>query len=141
MALLMESVPAFEEIWIECLGDLARYRMAVETNDTQDWEVWAGVASSICLEGQPSASLPGPLGHLTKLLHFPDCSHSEKDCVFSRNIKFLERLKQHTQLAKSDKWCALLSEAELPDHVWAKENANYTLALKEQDLDEALQED
>jgi hypothetical protein len=28
MALLMESVPSFEETWIECLGDLARYRMA-----------------------------------------------------------------------------------------------------------------
>ncbi|PGH13930.1 hypothetical protein AJ79_03345 [Helicocarpus griseus UAMH5409] len=44
MALLMESVPAFEETWIECLGDLARYRMAVEENDIHDREVWAGVA-------------------------------------------------------------------------------------------------
>jgi hypothetical protein len=26
MALLMESVPSFLETWIECLGDLARYR-------------------------------------------------------------------------------------------------------------------
>ena len=30
MALLYETVPAFEITWIECLGDLARYRMAVE---------------------------------------------------------------------------------------------------------------
>jgi Est1 DNA/RNA binding domain len=44
MALLMESVPSFEETWIECLGDLARYRMAIEEADLRDREVWAGVA-------------------------------------------------------------------------------------------------
>ena len=30
MALLYETVSAFEEMWIECLGDFARYRMANE---------------------------------------------------------------------------------------------------------------
>lgn len=30
MALLFETVPAFTDTWIECLGDLARYRMAIE---------------------------------------------------------------------------------------------------------------
>ncbi|KAI1905978.1 hypothetical protein LOZ12_006427 [Ophidiomyces ophidiicola] len=44
MALLLESVPSFEDTWIECLGDLARYRMAVEEADLRDREVWAGVA-------------------------------------------------------------------------------------------------
>ena len=44
MALLMESVPSFEETWVECLGDLARYRMAIEEIDLRDREVWAGVA-------------------------------------------------------------------------------------------------
>ncbi|KKA16301.1 hypothetical protein T310_10098 [Rasamsonia emersonii CBS 393.64] len=44
MTLLLESVPSFEETWIECLGDLARYRMAVEENDMRDREVWSGVA-------------------------------------------------------------------------------------------------
>jgi hypothetical protein len=44
MALLKESVPSFEETWIECLGDLARYRMAIEEADLHDREVWAGVA-------------------------------------------------------------------------------------------------
>jgi hypothetical protein len=44
MALLMESVPSFEETWIECLGDLARYRMAIEEADLCDREVWSGVA-------------------------------------------------------------------------------------------------
>ena len=30
MTLLYKIVPAFEDTWIECLGDLARYRMAIE---------------------------------------------------------------------------------------------------------------
>ena len=44
MALLMEAVPSFEETWIECLGDLARYRMAIEDAGLRGREVWSGVA-------------------------------------------------------------------------------------------------
>ncbi|OJD25067.1 hypothetical protein ACJ73_03559 [Blastomyces percursus] len=80
----------------------------------------------------------GFLNHLTKPLDIPDCSLPEKDCVFSRNIKFLRRLQQHTKLAKPDRWYDLLSKAELPNHIWAKGNVDYTLVLNEQDLDEAL---
>ena len=43
-ALLMESVPSFLETWIECLGDLARYRMAIEEADLRDREIWSSVA-------------------------------------------------------------------------------------------------
>ncbi|KAK5188818.1 hypothetical protein LTR72_011402 [Exophiala xenobiotica] len=44
MGLLMESVPTFHETWIECLGDLARYRMAIEEADMRDRENWSNVA-------------------------------------------------------------------------------------------------
>ncbi|KAI9793696.1 MAG: hypothetical protein M1816_007591 [Peltula sp. TS41687] len=44
MALLYETVPTFEDTWVECLGDLARYRMAIEDDDLRDREVWTGVA-------------------------------------------------------------------------------------------------
>lgn len=44
MTLLLESVPQFEETWIECLGDLARYRMAIEEADMRDREIYTGVA-------------------------------------------------------------------------------------------------
>ncbi|CZR56383.1 uncharacterized protein PAC_06271 [Phialocephala subalpina] len=44
MALLYETVPEFEDTWIECLGDLGRYRMAIESDDIRDREVWTGVA-------------------------------------------------------------------------------------------------
>ncbi|KAJ5776714.1 DNA/RNA-binding domain E.t1.c1-type [Penicillium nucicola] len=33
VTLLLEQVSTFEEIWTECLGDLARYRAAVENSD------------------------------------------------------------------------------------------------------------
>ncbi|KAK5241547.1 hypothetical protein LTS06_012037, partial [Exophiala xenobiotica] len=44
IGLLMESVPTFHETWIECLGDLARYRMAIEEADIRDRENWSNVA-------------------------------------------------------------------------------------------------
>ena len=46
MALLYKTVLAFEDTWIERLGDLARHRMAIEDEDFQDRETWAGVARS-----------------------------------------------------------------------------------------------
>ena len=44
MALLYETVPAFEDTWIQCLGDLGRHRMAIEDDDRKDREVWSNVA-------------------------------------------------------------------------------------------------
>jgi hypothetical protein len=44
MALFYETVPAFGDTWIECLGDLGRYRMAIEDDDIRNREVWTSVA-------------------------------------------------------------------------------------------------
>ncbi|KAJ5947434.1 hypothetical protein N7466_000449 [Penicillium verhagenii] len=44
ITLLLETVPKFQETWIECLGDLSRYRMAIEESDMRDREVWAGIS-------------------------------------------------------------------------------------------------
>lgn len=44
MALLYETVSTFEDTWIECLGDLGRYRMAIEDDDQRDRDVWSGVS-------------------------------------------------------------------------------------------------
>ncbi len=57
MALLYETVPAFEDTWIECLGDLGRYRMAIEDDDIRDREVWTGVARQGSYNWQ---TLPSP---------------------------------------------------------------------------------
>ncbi|KAJ6159376.1 hypothetical protein N7497_003913 [Penicillium chrysogenum] len=39
ITLLLESVTDFRDTWIECLGDLARYRIAVEEFDKRDREL------------------------------------------------------------------------------------------------------
>ncbi|KAJ5709082.1 DNA/RNA-binding domain E.t1.c1-type [Penicillium malachiteum] len=44
ISLLLESVGAFKETWMECLGDLARYRMAIEESDMGERETWAGIS-------------------------------------------------------------------------------------------------
>lgn len=43
MTVLYEFVPAFKDTWVECLGDLARYQMAIE-QDTRDREIWGTTA-------------------------------------------------------------------------------------------------
>ena len=44
MALLYDTVPKFEDTWVECLGDLGRYRMAIEDDDLHDRDTWTNVA-------------------------------------------------------------------------------------------------
>jgi hypothetical protein len=40
ITLLYETVLTFRDTWIECLGDLARYRMAIEDQNMKDREIW-----------------------------------------------------------------------------------------------------
>ena len=63
MALLYKTVPAFEETWIECLGDLGRYRMAIEEEDIQDREVWTQVARQWYLKASDQSPQTGRLYH------------------------------------------------------------------------------
>ena len=44
ITLLYEIIPTFENDWIEMLGDLARYRMAIEVDNIGDRVVWQDVA-------------------------------------------------------------------------------------------------
>lgn len=74
MALLYETVPgaAFEDTWIECFGDLGRYRMAIEENALEEREVWNGCAR---LWYRKAASKPpkgGRLYHHLAILARPD---------------------------------------------------------------------
>ena len=72
MTLLMETVPAFEETWIECLGDLSRYRMAVEEVDLRDREVWAGVARNWYNQAADRNPDVGRIQHHLAVLARPD---------------------------------------------------------------------
>jgi hypothetical protein len=38
-ALMFETIPGFQEVWAEVLGDIARYRMATEQCDLRYREV------------------------------------------------------------------------------------------------------
>ncbi|KAF1847404.1 uncharacterized protein K460DRAFT_57815 [Cucurbitaria berberidis CBS 394.84] len=72
MALLYETVPAFEDTWIECLGDLGRYRMAIEDEDIRDRETWAGVARSWYTKAADKNPTVGRLYHHLAILARPN---------------------------------------------------------------------
>ena len=72
MALLYETVPAFEQTWIECLGDLGRYRMAVEDDDYRDRETWGGVARSWYSKASDEHPEIGRLYHHLAILAGPN---------------------------------------------------------------------
>jgi hypothetical protein len=72
IALLYETVPAFEDTWIECLGDLGRYRMAIEDEDVRDRETWAGVARSWYTKAADKNPTVGRLYHHLAILARPN---------------------------------------------------------------------
>lgn len=71
MALLYETVGTFRNTWIECLGDLGRYRMAVEDEDVRDREIWAGVARSWYNKAGDNNPAIGRLWHHLAILARP----------------------------------------------------------------------
>ncbi|GAP86596.1 hypothetical protein SAMD00023353_2001470 [Rosellinia necatrix] len=72
MALLYETVPAFEDTWIECLGDLGRYRMAIEDEDIRDREVWTSVSRQWYSKASDKAPTTGRLYHHLAILARPN---------------------------------------------------------------------
>ncbi|KAK4097793.1 hypothetical protein N658DRAFT_526800 [Parathielavia hyrcaniae] len=72
MALLYETVPAFEDTWIECLGDLGRYRMAIEDDDMRDREVWTAVSRHWYSRASDKAPTTGRLYHHLAILARPN---------------------------------------------------------------------
>ncbi|KAK5663154.1 hypothetical protein OQA88_6571 [Cercophora sp. LCS_1] len=72
MALLYETVPAFEDTWIECLGDLGRYRMAIEDDNIRDREVWTGVSRGWYSKASDKAPTTGRLYHHLAILARPN---------------------------------------------------------------------
>ena len=72
MALLYEAVPAFEDTWIECLGDLGRYRMAIEDDKPRDREVWSNVARFWYNKAADNSPRVGRLHHHLAILARPN---------------------------------------------------------------------
>ena len=71
MALLYETVPTFEDTWIECLGDLGRYHMAVKDCGIRDREVWTGVARHWYSKASDRATTTGRFYHHLAILARP----------------------------------------------------------------------
>lgn len=72
MALLYETVPAFEDTWIECLGDLGRYRMAIEEEDIRDREIWTSVSRHWYTKASGKVPTTGRLYHHLAILARPN---------------------------------------------------------------------
>ncbi|KAI1337204.1 hypothetical protein F5Y15DRAFT_164368 [Xylariaceae sp. FL0016] len=72
MALLYETVPAFEDTWIECLGDLGRYRMAIEDDDIRDRDVWTSVSRLWYSKASDKSPTTGRLYHHLAILARPN---------------------------------------------------------------------
>lgn len=70
MSLLLETVPGFTDTWIECLGDLARYRMAIE-EDREIHTVWGGVAGRWYVMAADRHPSVGRLYHHSGILERP----------------------------------------------------------------------
>ena len=71
MALLFETVPTFEDTWIECLGDLGRYRMAIEDEEPRDRETWSNVARFWYYKAADKSPTIGRLHHHLAILARP----------------------------------------------------------------------
>jgi hypothetical protein len=72
MTLLYETVDVFEETWIECLGDLARHRMAIEDDDIRDREVWTQGSRQWYLKASGKNLQIGRLYHHLAILARPN---------------------------------------------------------------------
>lgn len=44
-SVLLQDVSVFQAVWMECLGDLARYLYGIEENDEENKEHWREIAS------------------------------------------------------------------------------------------------
>ena len=82
MALLYETVPAFLDIWIECLGDLARYRMAVE-EDKDVHALWGVTAASWYLMAADRHPVIGRPNHHLGILERPSIN---KIFLYSKSL-------------------------------------------------------
>lgn len=85
MTLLYETVPYFRDTWIECLGDLARYRMAIE-EDREPHAQWASVAASWYTKAADRLPHIGRLYHHLGILERPSlrkfaCYGTSLTCV------------------------------------------------------------
>ena len=87
MASLYETVSTFEDTWIECLGDLGRYRMAIEEDEPKDHEVWNNVARFWYNKAADKSPNVGRLYHHLAILARP--YPLEQLSIYSSSLTFV----------------------------------------------------
>jgi hypothetical protein len=86
IALLYEEIPAFANTWVECLGEISRYRLALGGRNARERKVWTYNARNWYSKASDRAPTIGRLYHHRAILARPDalqelCSHSKSLCV------------------------------------------------------------
>lgn len=71
MALLYEIVPEIKDTWVEYLGYLSRYRMAIEDDSMADRETWTAVSRHWYRKASKKAPGTGRLYHHLAILARP----------------------------------------------------------------------
>lgn len=71
IALLYETVRTFEDTWVECLGDLSRYRMAIEDDNQRVRDTWTNVSRRWYSLASDRAPTTGRLHHHLAILARP----------------------------------------------------------------------
>ncbi|KAH0543401.1 hypothetical protein FGG08_002259 [Glutinoglossum americanum] len=99
MALLYETVPTFEDTWIECLGDLGRYRMAIEDDCIEDREVWTRVARFWCSKAADKSPTVGRLYHHLAILARPNAL--QQLYYYTRSLSCVQPFLGDTNLSLS----------------------------------------
>lgn len=71
----MSTFPSYMETWIECLGDLARYRMAIEDDNIHDRKTWADVSCQWYKKASDLSPGTGRVYHHLAILARPNWLH------------------------------------------------------------------
>ncbi|KAE8155446.1 hypothetical protein BDV40DRAFT_311202 [Aspergillus tamarii] len=72
LTLLLQTVPDFEGIWLECLGNLSRYGVAIENRGLVDHEIWTGIARDWFNKAADKSPDVGRIQHCLGVLAWPD---------------------------------------------------------------------
>ncbi|KAK1044665.1 hypothetical protein LTR74_018265 [Friedmanniomyces endolithicus] len=131
MALFYETAPMFLDTWIECLGDLARYRMSIE-DEKEPHAQWGCVPASWYIQASDRHRQIGRLYHHLTILERPSlrklaCYGKALTCV----VPFLNA-RDSLRKAQPVRSVGLLSEAS-----FCKLHALIFLAATESVLEQA----
>ncbi|KAB8213474.1 hypothetical protein BDV33DRAFT_210171 [Aspergillus novoparasiticus] len=72
LTLLLQTVPALEQAWVECLGNLSRYGVIIENRGLVDGEIWVGIARDWFNKAADQSPDVGRIQHCLGVLAWSD---------------------------------------------------------------------